>query len=111
MTTALDLRAKNAARAARHRADEALCALDFLTWGDTRGVHAKHCVHGEADPCSRTYDPGPPPEDESMYEGTGIGVLYGLAGSDVHAWQLAGWNLTTQDFEPAHDSPTEGTPE
>lgn len=102
-------REQNAKRAAKARADEALCARDFLTWGDTRGVHAKFCVHGEADPCSRSYDPGPTPEDEAMYEGTGIGALYGMDGSEKFAWQLAGWNLATQEFDTPALPPTEGS--
>jgi hypothetical protein len=107
--TSAEARHRRALAAERRRQDEALCARDFLTWGDTRGSHAKFCVFGADDPCSRTYDPWPYPEaepDPSLYEGTGIGALYGLPGSEVHAWQLAGWNLTTQDF-----TPTEGTDE
>ena len=88
-------RRARAERARRRRADEALCARDFLTWGDVRGAHADFCLfvaEGEP-PCSRHYDPGPPPEDEYLYEGTGIGALYGLGG-ERHLWQLAGWTLT-----------------
>ena len=94
---------KNAERVLRRRNDEALCALDFLVWGDTRGVHSKFCVHGEDDPCARTYNPRPYPEaspDPRLYEGTAIGALYGLPGTERHLWQLAGWNLTTQEFDP-----------
>jgi len=74
--------------------DERACALDFLTWGDEQGIHAKRCVHrGTSTPtCSRDYHPGPMPDNERLYEGTGIGTLFGLGQS--HAWQLAGWNIT-----------------
>lgn len=93
--TAAEARHRRALAAERRRRDEALCAWDFLTWGDTRGAHADFCIHPPLLPaCSRVYDPGPRPEDESLYEGTGIGALYGLAGSEHHAWQLAGWTLT-----------------
>jgi hypothetical protein len=78
----------------RRRNDERLCALDFLTWGDMQGIHAKRCVYrGTRLPvCSRDYNPGPPPEDEKLYEGSALGVLWGL--NDNEAWQLAGWNIT-----------------
>jgi hypothetical protein len=90
----------------------ALCARDFLTWGDTRGKHADFCMFGESDACSRTYNPWPYVEaepDPRMYEGTGIGALYGFDNSDQHAWQLAGWNLATQSFDTPALPPTEGT--
>jgi len=45
---------------------------------------------------NRNYDPTPYPEarptPEDWYDGTGIGLLYGLGG-EAHAWQLAGWNV------------------
>jgi hypothetical protein len=75
----------------RRREAERLCALDFLTWGDTQGIHAKRCVFGESDSCSRTYDPGPEPDDVKLYEGTSLGALWGL--NTLEAWQLAGWNI------------------
>jgi hypothetical protein len=102
-------RAKRAERAAKIRADEFLCAWDFLVWGDTRGKHADFCVF--PDPCSRNYNPWPYIEaepDPRLYEGTGIGALYGLKGSELYVWQLAGWNLTTQVFDPPALPPTEG---
>ncbi len=47
--------------------------------------------------CSRTYDPGPiSPEEEAFYEGTPIGALYGLAGSERFAADLAGWTIRFQ---------------
>ena len=112
--TSADARAKRAERAAKRRSDMALCARDFLTWGDQRGKHSAFCmfVAEGGDPCSRTYNPWPYAEaepDPRMYEGTGIGALYGLKDSDRHAWQLAGWNLATQSFDPPALPPTEGT--
>lgn len=104
---ALEQRAK---AAAKRRSDMSLCAWDFLTWGDTRGEHRDFCMFVEEGqpPCSRLYNPGPALEDEAMYEGTGIGALFGLAGSERFAWQLAGWNLTTQHFKSVPPSPTKG---
>jgi hypothetical protein len=50
--------------------------------------------------CSRDYDPGPPPADEKLYEGSALMALWEdhpverLDGpSDEYAWQLAGWNV------------------
>jgi len=81
--------------AVNRRRDEQACAADFLRRGDTVGVHAKRCVHGANDPCSRDYDPRPvreaTPDDKRMYERTGIGTLYGWGA--VGAWSLAGWNV------------------
>ncbi len=110
--TPAEARAKRAEQAAKRRADMALCARDFLTWGDARGKHADFCMFGESDACSRTYNPWPYVEaepDPRMYEGTGIGAIYGFDGSDKFAWQLAGWNLTTQSFDTPALPPTEGT--
>ena len=105
-------KAKLEEAARRRRRDEALCARDFLTWGDTRGAHENHCMFGQT--CARTYNPWPYPEaapDPLLYEGTGIGALYGLRGSEKHLWQLAGWNLKTQVFDPpTRLIPTEGMP-
>jgi hypothetical protein len=111
--TPSEAKAKRAKRAAKNRADMTLCARDFLTWGDTRGIHAKLCMFGPDDPCSRTYDPWPDKEaspDPLVYEGTGIGALYGLKGSEHHLWQLAGWNLKTQKFDPPFDPLDPQTP-
>jgi len=91
--------AKRRAEAYARRNREANDALDFLFLGDEDGRHARKCVHALAGgvACSRTYDPLPYPEamptDTAMYEGTGIAALYGLPGGEVHAWQLAGWNV------------------
>ena len=123
-----DAAARRAAGVARRRDDERLCALDYLTWGDEQGVHAKRCVHlGEHDSprraplepskksrgsydskpkartsCAREYHPGPKP-DEKLYEGTGIGTLFGLG--TTLAWQLAGWNIILPERQESHDSP------
>jgi hypothetical protein len=92
--TPAEARTARAKAVERRRNDERLCALDFLTWGDTQGVHAKRCIHaGTSTPvCSREYNPGPVPEDEAMYEDADIGALWGL--NNRQAWQLAGWNVT-----------------
>lgn len=90
------------------RAAEQACALDFLVYGDgepgtflghrVQGVtHAERCVHGPSRACSRTYDPMPydeaEPVDARLYEGTGIGALYGLPGSEDVVLELEGWEL------------------
>ena len=108
--TPLEAKEQRAKAHERHRNDERLCALDFLTWGDTQGEHAKRCVFVEAarkrnaqghvmnersarqQACSRDYNPGPQPEDEKLYRGSALGVLWGL--NEDEAWQLAGWNIT-----------------
>ena len=77
---------------AKRRRQQSLCAWRYSTEGEP---HDK-CVH-HGDPCSHTYNPYPAresfPEDVKMYEGTEIGYLYGLTGSDHHAWKCAGWNI------------------
>ena len=89
--------------AARRQA-EARDALHYLLDGDE--AHAEKCVHALAgrEPCSRDYDPKPyreaTPDDSRMYAGTGIGLLYGLPGSEQHAWQLAGWNVVPGSDRP-----------
>ena len=94
--TPQEARAQRLIAALDQRRDERACARDFLTRGDTEGFHAKRCVFGVNDPCQREYDPRPvleaTPDDRRMYEGTGIGTLYGW--STRESWQLAGWNLT-----------------
>lgn len=92
----IDARAREVAK---QRDREHADALDFVVYGDEDGRHTSKCVHALAgrEPCSRTYDPRPYaealPAESRMYAGTGVGLLYGLPGSEVHAWQLAGWNL------------------
>ncbi len=79
---------------AERRQREAADALDFLYHGDLDDRHSKRCIH--AVPCSRDYNPRPYPEaeaDPKMYEGTGIGLLYGLSGPRRLLLELAGWNL------------------
>lgn len=90
--TRTEARAQRADAVARRRDAEALCAWDYLTNGDTRGVHAERCVRPAGVVCSREYDPGPVPEDERLYEGAALGTLWGL--NSVAAWQLAGWDIT-----------------
>lgn len=93
--TGREARWQRAVEVQRTRMSQAACASDFLRRGDTVGEHAKRCVHGAGDPCSRDYDPYPVreavPVEKKLYENTGIGTLYGWA--TVGAWQLAGWNV------------------
>jgi hypothetical protein len=91
MTAAARARAAHAERVSRRRLDEARCAWEFLVFGDTRGAHADVCIRPAGVLCSREYDPGPPPEDERLYEHSALGALWGL--NDNEAWQLAGWNV------------------
>lgn len=95
-----EARARHAGEVRKRRNLEAACALDFLVYGDDekRGPHAERCVHASAglDPCSRYYDPLPYPEaapEPGLYEGTGIGALYGVPGGEHLLGQMAGWNL------------------
>lgn len=98
-----DARAKHAAELARRRNDEANDAMDFLFLGDEDGRHAERCVYalagGEA--CSREYDPMPyaeaAPAEPRMYDGTGIGALYGMSASGGLLADLAGWNIVGRD--------------
>jgi hypothetical protein len=54
----------------------------------------------------RNYNPMPYPEASpgsatmpvEFYVGTGVGLLYGLEGSDGLAWQLAGWLIPRNVF-------------
>jgi hypothetical protein len=88
-------RSQRADAVARRRRDESLCAWDFLTWGDTRGAHANICIRPAGLVCSRAYNPGPPPEDIKLYEGSALGALWGLPGSPpVLDSSWPGWNLT-----------------
>lgn len=95
---ALDARARELSKLRSREQDD---ALDFLVYGDEDGRHSDTCVHSE--PCAREYDPLPyreaEPAEPAMYAGTGIGVLYGLPGSDAFAWQLAGWNLVPRSTQ------------
>ena len=89
--------AKRALELGSRRAKEQAGAWEFLTTGSSE------LPSPDDQPWSRDYDPLPYPEalpdDLHRYEGTGIGALYGLPGSEVHAWQLAGWNLTPRGKE------------
>jgi hypothetical protein len=103
-------RVKRAGEAVKARAKEREDAWDFLVNGDSDGRHAIGCPHDE--PCRREYDPMPYPEaaptDPRMYDGSGIGALYGgpFETCSTHedddgehelvrtfAGDLAGWNL------------------
>jgi hypothetical protein len=42
---------------------------------------------------ARVYDPGQEPDDPTLYEGTGIGALYGLPGSEKYLAELGDWTL------------------
>jgi hypothetical protein len=60
--------------------EQRACAFDFLVNGDERGLHVKRCVwpkYGQP-ACSREYDPGPAPDDVKLYEGSQLGVLWGI---------------------------------
>lgn len=81
---------------------EAACALEFLVYGDTFDLedgeptaHSARCVCTPT--CSRDYDPMPydeaEPVDARLYEGTAIGALYGLPGSEDVVLSLEGWEL------------------
>jgi hypothetical protein len=91
------MRNKRALEGDSRRNKEQAGAWEFLTTGDTE------LPSPDGELWSRRYDPLPYPEalpDELFtYEGTGIGALYGLPGSEIHAWQLAGWNLTPRGKE------------
>lgn len=88
-----EARVARGVRLERLRAEQRACAFDFLVHGDERGSHAKRCVYrGTSTPVhSREYDPGPPPDDIRLYEGTHLGALWGL--NTMDAWQTAGWNI------------------
>lgn len=106
--TGAEARAQRAHELESRRAAEHACALDFIVYGDgepgtfmghrVQGVtHAERCVFGARHACARTYDPMPyaeaEPIDLRMYEGTGIGALYGLTGSEGVVLELEGWEL------------------
>jgi len=87
-------RARRAEANEKRRRDEALCAWDFLTWGDERGTHADICIRPAGLVCSRDYYPGEAP-DPKLYKDTELGTLFGY--NTRAAWQLAGWNLKGRD--------------
>jgi hypothetical protein len=82
------------------------CALDFLIHGDDRGLHAKRCVwpsHG-LPACSREYDPGPAPDDVKLYEGSQLGVLWGITPNpesvvDLMQATRQGWTIKPRSAE------------
>lgn len=94
-----ELRQKNRERAWRLRQAEANDAFDFR-WGADELTHADKCLFRQrGEPvCARVYDPFPEgresaPADPTMYQGTGIGYLYGEDDTERFAWELAGWTL------------------
>ena len=92
-------RQKNFERAWKMRQAEANDAFDFR-WSPDELTHADKCIfrqRGEA-VCSRTYDPFPEgrdsaPTDPTLYQGTGIGFLYGEDDTERFAWEFAGWTI------------------
>ena len=42
------------------------------------------------------YDPLAPPDDPRLYEGTGIGVLYGLPGTERFKAELGDWQIVSR---------------
>lgn len=86
-------RMKRAEEVEKTRRKEEDCAWRFLTSRDET-LHIESCVFARrGDPaCSRNYDPGEEP-DRNLYEGTGIGALFGLDGTRHRAHELAGWNV------------------
>lgn len=80
--------AKRAAVLVKARRAEKGDRYDFLTRADH--------VCSLDPPCSREYDPRPPgevPPEQELYEGTGIGALYGYPRTRPFLPDLAGWNL------------------
>lgn len=63
---------------------------------DARRLAAAELLAAELD-VLHVYDPAPYreaiPHDTRMYEGTGIGALYGLPGSERFLSELGGWRL------------------
>lgn len=100
MLTPEQARARNEARKNKVREDERRCRGLFRTTPDG---HAERCICSPT--CSRDYDPAPPddaleedgdvwaPQPRQVYEGTGIGALYGLLLPEGLASGLAGWNI------------------
>lgn len=86
---------KNAERVLKRRHAERTDAWDFKVRPETHEERCMFVGSGE-EPCSRDYDPLPDDEsipDRDLYDGTGIGAVYGFPNSAQHAWQLAGWNV------------------
>lgn len=95
-----NVRQKNFERAWRMRQAEANDAFDFRWGGDLDGRHRERCIFAQRgeQACERVYDPFPEgrssaPADPTMYQGTGIGLLYGEDGTERFSWELAGWTL------------------
>ncbi len=88
VSNAIRAKTARAERLSRQRLDEARCAWEFSIKGEPH----EGCVYETRGlpRCSRDYDPGPPPEDEKLYEGSALLTLWE---NTPHAWQLAGWNV------------------
>ena len=83
------------ARAQKLARESTACAARFYWEGRDHECSRPYGVE-----CSRTYDPGPAPDDERLYVNTPLGVLWGLTDIDYdrgkNPWhaELAGWTLT-----------------
>ena len=91
-----DGRIQRAFEVARRRENQRRDAYHFLTTGLSKGIPPYQKEW------NREYNPWPDPwskPDPLEYEDTGIGAVYGFDGSDRHAWQLAGWNITRAHAE------------
>lgn len=95
-----EIRLKNLERTNRLRQAEANDAFDFRWGGDLDDRHSSRCIFAQrGEPtCTQVYDPFPEgresaPADPSMYQGTGIGYLYGEDDTERFAWEFAGWTL------------------
>ena len=104
--TAAEARAARAERLDRIQGEQRACAFDFLVNGDDRGIHAKRCVwpaYG-LPACSKDYDPGPAPDDIRLYEGSQLGVLWGITPNpesvvDLMQATRAGWTIKPRSAE------------
>jgi hypothetical protein len=94
------IRSKNLERTYRIRQAEANDAFDYRWGGDYEGRHAARCLFAQrGEPaCAQVYDPYPEgrdsaPADPTLYQGTGIGYLYGEEDTERFAWEFAGWTI------------------
>jgi len=88
-------RAKRATEVAKRRNAEANDAYDFRYFGDEEGRHSARCLFAKrgGPACARDYILFEEPDDPTLYEGTGIGALYGLPNTDQFAYLMAGWTI------------------
>jgi hypothetical protein len=80
-------------RARRQR--QVISAYHFLVTGSPQGNGVRPPW---GDEWNRDYNPGPAPDDQEFYLGTGVGLLYGIEDEDHRydprmAATLAGWNI------------------